>query len=49
MILSQLRERVLEQLNREYHDPARAKYEFDNLTAPRLLEMLAYMELDDED
>lgn len=42
-----LLERIETQLGFEYHDHERVEYELENMTVKRLLEMLAY--LDDED
>ena len=42
-LLSRLADLVQTQLSYEYHDPERQQYEWENLTAARLLEMLAYM------
>lgn len=39
-----LEERVREQLSHEYHDGKDADYEYENMTVPRLLQMLSYIE-----
>lgn len=41
--LSKLEELIKTQLSYEYHDEERMEHEYNTLTVPRLLEMLAYM------
>jgi hypothetical protein len=41
--IATLADRVQEQIAAEFHDDERRQYEWENLTAARLLEMLAYM------
>lgn len=44
--LASLHTIVQDQLLAEYHDPARAAHEFENMTAARLLEILSYTLVD---
>lgn len=43
MLLNKLEELIKNQLAEEYDNEERVEYEYDNLTVPRLLHMLAYM------
>ncbi len=48
MKLSELENRIRTQLAFEYHDVERQEEEFQALTVPRLLEMLSYMDLEED-
>lgn len=42
-LLASLEEKIKTQIAYEFHDEEMQQEEFDNLTVPRLLSMLAYM------